>query len=63
MVDGISELDMIAKGRSLTEDERLKKKAICRELESMILLEEVSWRHKSTTLWLREGDKNTKFFH
>jgi hypothetical protein len=39
MVDGIHELDMIEKGRSLIEDERLKKDNISRELESMILLE------------------------
>jgi hypothetical protein len=39
-LDGIREFDIIAKGRHLTEDERLRKEEFSGELERFILLEE-----------------------
>ena len=49
--------------RSLTVEERLELDRIRGELEKASLLEEICWRQKSRVLCIREGDRNTKFFH
>jgi len=34
-----------------------------KELELVAWTEEISWRQKSKCVWIKDGDKNTKFFH
>lgn len=40
-----------------------KRKSMERELSELLKQEEVYWRQRSRAIWLKEGDKNTRFFH
>lgn len=44
-------------------EEISRKNEVSSELERIILQEEISWRQKYQALWLKEGDRSTKFFH
>ena len=57
------DLENIEESRGLTTEERLQLDQIQGELEKASLLEEICWRQKSRVLCVREGDRNTKFFH
>lgn len=43
---------------SLTRVQRLKK-----EINRLLVKEELMWKQRSRALWLHEGDSNTRYFH
>ncbi|KAG5589358.1 hypothetical protein H5410_039872, partial [Solanum commersonii] len=62
LLEELTELDRIQNDRILNDEEMVIKTTILVELEVLAKQEEASWRQKSRLLWLKQGDKNTRFF-
>ncbi|XP_070020674.1 uncharacterized protein [Nicotiana sylvestris] len=61
-LEELSILDQTAENRALTQVEKQMVVNLKAELMELAKAEEISWRQKSRCLWLKERDRNTRYF-
>ena len=57
------DIDIREEMQVLTQEDRARRLVVKSDIDFLASLEEISWRQKSKSLFIKEGDTNTWFFH
>ncbi|KAL0010846.1 hypothetical protein SO802_005954 [Lithocarpus litseifolius] len=56
-------LEVLNSAEVVTDESKVEYLSVSKQLDDLLLKKEIYWAQRSRILWLKHGDKNTKFFH